>query len=135
LADQLLSQALDLGHQRAGGVDQLERGGRRLLRQVRSHPVGGDRHPLETAARSLVDRRRAFDALGAQPLDHLRVVDDVADRGDRAARLGRLLNDVERPADAPAYPSSSATTIRFRAATGGASVVVTMSDPSSSVRP
>ena len=37
-----------------------------------------------------------------QPLDDLRVVDDVADRGDRPGALGRGFDDVERAANPPA---------------------------------
>ena len=38
----------------------------------------------------------------AQALDDLRVVDHVADRGDRAGALGRGFDDLERAPHAPA---------------------------------
>src|SRR3712207_8142894 len=63
--------------------------------------------PYTTLFRSLIDRGGPFDAAGAEALDHLRVVDDVADRGDRAADPGGLLDDVEGAADAPAVDRKS----------------------------
>src|SRR5680860_917335 len=62
----------------------------------------GDRHTLEATRFRLVESPRAFDAPRAQPVDHLRVVDDVADRRYPALRCGGLLDDVERAPHAPA---------------------------------
>ncbi len=45
--DEFLGEALHLGDQRAGGVDQLEMGFRRLLRQMRAHAMRGDGDPLD----------------------------------------------------------------------------------------
>ena len=95
LAHQLLRQPLHLGDQWAGRVDQLDPGGRGFAREMRTHAVGGDRHAPEPAVGGLGDRRRALDAALTQALDDLRIVDDVADRGDRAGALGRGFDDLE----------------------------------------
>ncbi len=102
LAHQLLRQPLHLGDQRAGRVDQLHPGGGGFAREMRTHAVGGDRHAPESAGGGLGDRRRALDAALTQSLDDLRIVDDVADRGDRAGALGRGFDDLERAPNAPA---------------------------------
>jgi hypothetical protein len=96
-----LRQTLDLGHQGAGRVDQLQPRGGGLAREMGAHAVGGDRHAPEPAAGGFGDRRRALDAALTQALDDLRIVDDVADRGDRTGALGRGGDDLERAPNSP----------------------------------
>ena len=102
LPHELLREPLHLGDERAGGVDQFEIGLGGLLREMRTHAVGGDGDALESFARGGVDGFRADDAALPQPRHNLRVVNDVADGGDWRFRVGGVFDDVERAADAPA---------------------------------
>ena len=102
LTDELLGEALDLGDERTGAVDELEACGGGLLGEMGSHAVGGDCDASEAALLCLIDGGGALDAAAAQALDDLRVVDHVTDGGDRAGDGGGLLDDVEGATDAPA---------------------------------
>ena len=96
-----LGLAMNLGDQRAGGVDvehppRLGLGGHRLR-----HAVRREHHrPVGRALVELLDEDRA---LGAQPVDDEAVVHDlVADIDRRAPLLERHLDDLDRPVDAGA---------------------------------
>src|SRR5699024_10596746 len=64
--------------------------------------VGGDGDALEPAPPGLLYRPGAFNALVAQALDHLGIVDDIADRSDAVVGGGGIFNDIERATDSPA---------------------------------
>ena len=78
---------VDLGHQRAGGVDGAEVAPGRVLADLRGDAVGAveDRG----AGRDLGDVFDEDDALGAEPLDDGAVVDDLVVDVDRGAELAQ----------------------------------------------
>ena len=61
-----------------------------LDRQVRTHPVRGDRHPAHSFGLRLLDRRHADHAALAKARDDLGVVDDIADRSNPVRRIRRI---------------------------------------------
>jgi hypothetical protein len=64
--------------------------------------VGSDGNTAEPTLHSLVNGCGALNAFAAQAINHLRVVDDVANGRDRAGGVGRRFNNFERAAHAPA---------------------------------
>src|SRR5690606_20342399 len=88
--------------QRAGGVDQLHAVLFGLDGEVRAHAVRRYGDTLEAARLRLLRGRGTFDALAAESLDDLRVVDDVADGRDRMLGIGGVLDDIDRATNAPA---------------------------------
>ena len=99
--DQPLGLAMDLGDERAGGVEIVEPallglGGHRL-----GNAVGGKDHG--DAVRHLVELAHEDRALGLQAFDDELVVDDfVADIDRCAIAFDRKLDDADRPVDAGA---------------------------------
>ena len=103
LAHQLLRQPLHLRDERAGGVDQFE------LVLGRLHRPDAGPMPCAVIATRWKPRPTASATeaapstpLRAQPFDDLRVMDDVADRRDRAGLSAPRRDDVERAPHAPA---------------------------------
>ena len=96
-----LRLGVDLGDQRAGGVDIDHLAPRGLGGHDLRHAVGGeDDGPVVRAVGQLLDEDGAhrFEAL-----DHVRVVDDLVAHEDRRAPFGqRLFDDLDRPVDARA---------------------------------
>ena len=90
-----------LGHQRAGGVEHLERASGRLLAHGLRHPVRAEDHG--GAIGYLVQVLDEDRAIGAQLLDHVAVVHDLVAHVDRRA-LGfqRALDDGDGAVDAGA---------------------------------
>ncbi len=64
--------------------------------------MSGDRYAPEPAAGRLGNRPRAFDSPGAQPVDDLRIVNDIADGRDRSGAFSRRFDDFERAPNPPA---------------------------------
>ena len=103
--------ALDLCYERASRVNQLDVS-IRLQREMRSYAVGGDRDPPKTMVDSFLDRRGP-----STPTPRSRSTTCglwmMSPTGRPVSLDSRVLDDVERPADAQQMPSSSATTMRF----------------------
>ena len=101
LLDQPLGLAVDLGDERAGGVEIVEAALLRLGRHRLGHAMGGEDH--RRAVRHLVQLGHEDRALGLQAVDDELVVDDlVADIDRRAVALERELDDADRAVDAGA---------------------------------
>jgi len=91
-----LRLAVDLGHQRAGGVDGEEAARARLLVDGLGDAVGRENHHAG-ALRRLSELLDEDDALGLQRVDDVLVVDDlVPDVDRRPVDLQRPLDDVDR---------------------------------------
>ncbi len=92
---------MDLGHQRAGGVDIEHAAGLGLGGHRLRHAMGGkDHRPVGRAFVEFLDEDRSP---GAQSVDHEAVVHDlVPDVDRRAPFLERHLHDLDRPVDAGA---------------------------------
>ena len=101
VGDQPLGLAVDLGHQRAGGIDEGEAAVLRRGRNRLGHAMGRkDHRPVVGHLVELVDEHRAH---RRQPVDDEAVVDDlVADIDRRAEPLERELDDLDRAVDAGA---------------------------------
>jgi hypothetical protein len=95
---------MDLGNQRAGGVEIEHLARLRLGRHRLGHAVGGEDHrPVHRALRQFFDEDGAQ---GPQALDHVAIVDDLVAHIDRRAELlDRPLDDLDRPVDAGAEPA------------------------------
>ena len=92
---------VDLGHERAGGVDRVELAHAGVRVDARGHAVGGEHHrgALGHVGLGLDEHRAAL----AQLLDHELVVDDLlADVHGRAVQLERALDRLHGPVDARA---------------------------------
>jgi methionine-rich copper-binding protein CopC len=101
LCNVALPLRMDLGHQRARRVENLEIARVRLVFHRLRHAVGTeDRHRPGRHFRKVLDEARA---LGAQPFDNMPVVYDlVANVHRRAELLERALDNVDRTYDARA---------------------------------
>ena len=95
---------MNLGDQRAGGVDHRQPALGRLLLHPFRHAVGAEhRHRAGRDFVELVDEHRPA---GAQVLDHVPVVHDlVTDIDRRPVFLERALDDLDRPLHAGAEPA------------------------------
>ena len=102
--DHPLGLAVDLGDQRAGGVEEAQAAVGRGLRHRLGDAVGGEHHrPVVGNLVELVDEHRAE---VAKPVDDELVVDDLVAHVDRrAVALDRQLDDPDRPVDARAKPA------------------------------
>ena len=99
--DQPLRLAVDLGDERAGGVEEFEAAFLGLRRHRLGHSVGGedDRHSV----RHLVELGHEHRALGLEAVDDELVVDDLVADVDRSpVALQRQLDDPDRPVDSGA---------------------------------
>ena len=96
-----LGLAMDLGDQRAGGVDIEQVAAAGLGRHRLRHAVGGEHHrPVVGHLVELVDEDRA---LGLEALDDIAVVHDlVADIDRPAVALDGALDDLDGAIDAGA---------------------------------
>src|SRR6185503_12329873 len=99
-----LALAMDLGDQRAGGVDHRQVARFGLVLDGAGYAVGAEnRHAAGRDFSELVDEMRA---LGAQSLDHMPVMDDLVPDIDRGSVfLECALDDFDRALDAGAKPS------------------------------
>ena len=96
--DQPLGLAVDLGDERAGGVEIVEAARLGLGRHRLGHAVGGEDH--RHAVGHLVELVDEDRALRLQPVDDELVVDDlVADIDRRAVALERQLDDPDGAVD------------------------------------
>jgi hypothetical protein len=94
LARELAGLLVDLGHQRAGGVDHLELACPGLRVDLGRDPVGGEHHGR--ALGDLVELVHEDRAPGLEPAHHVQVVDDLLAHVDgRAVGLQRDLDDVD----------------------------------------
>ena len=100
--------AVDLGDQRAGGVEREEVAALRLHRNRFRHAMGGEDH-RRLGVRNLGEFLDEDRALGLEALDHVAVVHDlVADVDRRAIALERLLDRIDGPHHAGAEPARRA---------------------------
>ena len=90
---ELLGLHVNLRYHRAGGVDDLEVLRFGLLEDVDGKAVRADE---ERAGINVIDDGGVLEAAGGQRLDHLRIVDDVSERRNVAARGDRLLGFLYR---------------------------------------
>ena len=98
LLDEPLGLAVDLGDERAGGVEEIEPARARGRRDRLGDAVGGEDH--RHAVRHLVEIGDEHRALRLQTVDDELVVNDfVADVDRRAVPLQRQLDDADRPVD------------------------------------
>ena len=125
LAVEALGLDVDLGDQRAGGVDRPQLLGRRRLSHGRGHAVGAvDEQRTLGNLGGILDEDGA---LGPQALDHVPVVDDLVAYVDRRAEaIERLLDDLERPVDTG---TEAARAGQLDAHAGQASVPATPREP------
>ena len=94
--------AVDLGDERAGGVDGEELARRRLLGHRFRDAVGGEDHRMG-AGRGFPEFLDEDDALGLERVDDEFVVHDLMPHIDRRpVKPQRLFDDVDRPHDAGA---------------------------------
>ncbi len=104
--DMALGLAMDLRHQRAGRIDEVEAALRRLVRYRLWHAVRTehDRH----AVGNMIERFDEHRALVAQRRYDMRVVDDfVADIDRRTVALDRQFDDPDRAIDPRAETARS----------------------------
>ena len=100
--------AVDLGHQRAGGVEREEIAALGFRGDRFRHAMGGEDH-RRLGVRDFVELLDEHRALGLQALDHVAVVHDlVADVDRRAVALERLLDRIDRPHHAGAEAARGA---------------------------
>jgi hypothetical protein len=69
---------------------------------MRTHAVRGNRYAPESAVGGFGDGCRTLDAARTQTFDNLRIVNDVADWGDRAGALSGGFDDLEGAPNSPA---------------------------------
>ena len=96
-----LALIVDLGDQRAGGVEHRQAAGGGFFLDAAGHAMGAeDGHGARRHLAQILDENRAF---GLQALDHVFVVHDlVADIDRRAVFLQRPLDDLDGAHDAGA---------------------------------
>ncbi len=103
-----LRLAVDLGHQRAGGVEVEEVALPRFLRHRLADAVGGEDHRLR-GRRNFRQRLDEDGALRLQAIDDVAVVHDLVAHVDRRPEfLQRQLDDLDRPVDAGAEAARAA---------------------------
>src|SRR5229473_2595288 len=99
-----LALAVHLGDERAGGIDHRQRAALGGLLDGARNAMGAE--DGDAAGWDLVEFIDEMRALGAQPLDHVAVVDDLMAHIDRRTIfLERLFDDLDGPLDAGAEPS------------------------------
>src|SRR6266705_1906019 len=104
LASELAGLLVDLGHQRAGGVDDLEITRPGLLVDLRGDAVGREDHGR--ARRDLVQLVHEDGALGLEPAHDVQVVHDLLAHVDGGAiGLEGDLDDVDGPVHTGAVPT------------------------------
>ena len=104
----MLGLAVDLGHQRAGGVELEEVARLRRRRHRFGDAVGGEDHRL-VGRGNLVELLDEDRALGLEALDDIAVVHDlVADIDRRAVLSQRQLDDLDGAVDAGAEAARAA---------------------------
>ena len=118
LGGEAAGRDVDLGHQRAGGVDRAQVAGGGVLVHGRGDAVGGeDDHLALRHLGLLLDEDRA--ALG-QLLDHVLVVDDLLAHVDgRAVELERALDRLHGAVDAGAVAARGGEQDPLRGSGGG----------------
>ena len=107
-AEMDLGLAMDLGDQRAGGVEMEQVPQARRLRHRLGDAMGGEHHRL-VGVRNLVQLLDEDGALGLQPVDDVAVVHDLVAHIDRRAELlQRQLDDLDRAVHAGAEAARAA---------------------------
>ena len=99
-----LALFVDLGDQRAGGIDHVQMALAGRARHALGDPVRAEHR--DRTFRNLIDLVDEAGALALQRLHHVLVVDDLVPDVDRGAKqLQRALDDLDRPLHARAEPA------------------------------